>query len=246
LTHQILSTKTKAEESRKSNQRVGSKHKNKMEKIFNRVLIGFITMSMIACNTDGVKFEPGDKRPIQSIQVADSDEAALLQQELALEVKMVEGNTLFYFVNGKEQEQKLLAIGYSIKKENPMQVNYRVVQLSLKGMAPDASKAEEILKHGIKIINKEKDYWVVRGSLEALTKIQELNYKVKIETKEPRPRQVEITVPLTTDIQKVNELGVDIYSTIKSDKERFIIITGGAFDYQIEQMQAIGYKVILK
>jgi hypothetical protein len=217
-----------------------------MEKILRPVLICCITMSIVACKTDRIKFEPDGKRPIQSIQIADGDEAALLQQELALEVKMVEGNSLFYFVSSKEQEQKLIALGYSIKKENAMQVSYRVVQLSFKGTAPDNSKAEEILKHGIKIINKEKNYWVVRGSLEALTKIQELNYKVKIETKEPQPRQVEIMVPLSTDVQKVNELGVDIYSTIKSDKKGFIVITGGAFDYQIEQMQAIGYEVIIK
>ena len=159
---------------------------------------------------------------------------------------MIDGNNLYYFVKDEAQEEKLKTIGYSGKKANSMQVNYRVVQLSVKGKAPDKSNTEEILKTGIKILNKEKTYWVVRGSLEQLNKIQDLNYTVIIETQEPRPRQVEITVPLATDVQKVNELGVDIYSSRGSDRHRAIIITGGAFDYQIEQMQAMGYSVVLK
>jgi hypothetical protein len=216
-------------------------------KIFRNVLlVCAIIQISISCKNERIKFEPADKRQVQYIEVADEDEVALLEQELGLEVKMVVGNRLYYYVKGNDQEQKLKDIGYGIKEGDPMKVNYQVVQLSVNDKAPDTSKAEELKKHDIQLINKEENYWVVRGPLDQLNEIQKMGYKLRIETKEPRPRQVEIMVKSKEDIQKVNELEVDIYSYQKSDKERSITIYAGAFDYQIEQMQRMGYIVILK
>ena len=217
-----------------------------MKNTRNILLVYSIILLITSCDNDKIKFKPTDEREVQSIEISDGDEVALLRQELGLDIKMVQGNKLYYFVKGSDQEQKLKDIGYSIKTEDIMQINYRVVQLSIKDRAPDNSKTEELKKYGVQIINKEKNYWVVRGSLEQLNNIQRLDYKLKIETKEPRPRHVEIVVKSEQDIQKVNELGVDIYSSKRSDRQRTIIIYAGAFDYQIEQIQELGYEVTLK
>ena len=78
--------------------------------------------------------------------------------------------------------------------------------------------AGNILGYRIEVLNKEENYWVVRGTLENLNELQKLNYKLKIPAKEPRPREVEIKVNAYTDIQKVNELGVDIYSSQQNER----------------------------
>jgi hypothetical protein len=201
-----------------------------------------ILMVFGACKTDKIKLKPVDGRPIASIEVADGDEAELLQQELGLEINQVRGERLYYFVKNKEQDEKLIDLGYKLKEEDLMQIYYQVMELSLDNKAPDKSKVDELRKYEIEVINKEDTYWVVRGSLEKLNKIQELKYKLRKLEKEVRPREVIIVVSTYDDIQKVSELGVDIYSSEVSKNEK-ITIYGGAFDYQIEKMLTMGYKV---
>lgn len=215
--------------------------KTKLRLIFSICII----LSIGACHPNQVKLKPADSRPVQSVEIADADEAALLQQQLGLEIKEVQGNRLYYYLKDKDQNKKLIDLGYSVKDENAMQVNYKIVELSVNGKAPDTSKVEELKKYGIEVINKEENYWVVRGSLENLNQLQKLGYTIKIPDKEPRPREVEIKVSAYTDVQKVNELGVDIYSSQVS-KDSSIIIYGGAFDSQIEKMLGMGYQVTKK
>jgi hypothetical protein len=214
-----------------------------MKTVFKSIIgCSVLIMVIASCHRDRLKLKPIDARPVKSIEVADSDEAELLQQEVGLEIRQLQGARLYYFVKDKAQDQRLIDLGYETKDENLMQINYQVVQISLHNKAPDSSKADELLKYEIVVINKEEAYWIVRGPLEQLNRIQELNYKIKIPEKEVRPREVVIVVPAYADIQKVNELGVDIYSSEKNKRET-ITIYAGAFDYQIEKMRSMGYQV---
>jgi hypothetical protein len=215
-----------------------------MKTKINTILILSVVLIQAACHRGQLSLNPPDSRPVQSIEITDADEAALVQQQLGVEVQQVQGNRLYYFAVNKNLDDKLTEIGYTIRKENSMQIFYKYVQLSVNGKAPEESKAEELKKAGVLIINKEEKFWIVRGTLEQLKQLQKKGYTLNKMEKEPRPREVEVIVTVYADIQKVNETGIDIYSVEK--KERSYTIYGGAFDYQIDKIRDMGFQVIRK
>jgi hypothetical protein len=209
------------------------------------VLVSTLAVAILfSCNRGKSTFEPPDSRPIQSIEIADAEEAALVQQQLGVEVQQIQGNRLYYFAVNKNTDEKLKEIGYTIRKENSMQLYYQYVQVTFKDKAPDSSKTEELKKAGVLIINKEEKFWIIRGTLEQLKQLEKMGYTLKKLDKEPRPREVEITVTNESAIQKINETGVDIYSVEK--KKDSYTVYGGAFDYQIEKIQEMGFSVTRK
>jgi hypothetical protein len=215
-----------------------------MKTKLNTILILCVALIQAACHIGQLSLDPPDSRPVQSIEISDGDEAALIKQQIGIEIQQVQGNHLYYFAINKNLDDKLTEIGYTIKKENSMQVFHKYVQVSVNGKAPEGRKAEELKKAGVLIINKEEKFWIIRGTLEQLKQLQKKGYKLKEMEKEPRPREVEIVVSNPEDIQKINETGIDIYSTEK--KEQSYIIYGGAFDYQIEKIRDMGFQVTRK
>ena len=167
-----------------------------------------------------------------------------MQQELKIEIQQVKDNRLFYFAGSKDIDARLSELGYSIRRENLMQVYDKYVQVTINGKVPDSSKSAELEKLGVTIINKEEKYWIIRGTLEQLNEVKKKGYELKELERELRPRGVAITVNNQADIQKVNEAGVDIYHT--ENKDNKIIIHGAAFDYQIELMRKMGFTVVRK
>lgn len=193
-----------------------------------------------------VNLELTDKRPVKSIKIDDAAEAALIEQELDIEVKYVANNTLYFYSNNQNTLSQLKDIGYQINDENPTQTSFRMVRLFSKDkMILSREKntliSKELQEYQIKVFNREKDYWVIYGSLSALSRIKELGFVMKNLDIEIRPRTVKIIVPSKNDIQRVNEMDVDIYSTAQKGKQ--YVIYGGAYDYQIDLMEAAEYQV---
>lgn len=215
-----------------------------MKSILLASILIFVAIFHLTCKNGKAPFDPPDKRQVQSIQVGDADEAALLQQELKIEIQQVKDKRLFYFAGSKDIDARLSELGYSIRKENLMQVYDKYVQVTVNGKVPDSSKAAELEKLGVIVINKEESYWIIRGTLEQLKQVKKKGYQLKELEQEPRPRRVEITVSTQADVQKVNEAGIDIYHV--ENKDKTLIIHAGAFDNQIELIRKMGFTVARK
>lgn len=194
-----------------------------------------------------VNLGPNDPRPILSVQVADADEATLLVQKLDIEVVRMEGLTVFFFKDA-DQLPRLVDLGYDLERQNAYDVFRRVVRIDRS--VPEA----ELVANGVRIINREKRYLIVDatiGQLRAL--VRSGSQIVAISGHEPRPRQVRIVVESMEDVAKIGAMEVDIYSakperkelidSHKTDRKVKIVIYGGAFDYQIDQLKHVGYSI---
>lgn len=214
-------------------------------KIFKILSIIFWT-GMVICCTSVSELEPSDKRPVKSIQVGDATEAALIEQELDIEIKYIENNMLYFYVNSQNTIAELKNLDYRITEVSPGQISFRLVKMVSKNdlkfsIEKNDTFQNELQEYNIKLMKREEDHWVIHGSLENLRKIEDLGYKLEELDQEIRPRSIEIIVPSREDIQKVNELGIDIYSS--GPQEDSYIIYGGAFDYQIDLLESTGFIV---
>lgn len=196
-----------------------------------------------------VNLEPTDNRPVKSIQVSDADEVAIIEQEMDIEIKYVKENTLYFYTNNQETLSSLEDIGYQINEISPMQTSFRLVKIISKddmllSVDKNDSIRVELEQYNIKILKREDTYWAIHGSLENLTSLPALGYKIEDLDSEVRPRSIKIIVPTSEDVQKVNEMHVDIYSS-GPDQEVYIIY-GGAYDYQIDMLESAGYEVSIE
>ncbi len=194
-----------------------------------------------------VNLEPNDPRPILSVQVADADEATLLVQKLGLEVVRMEGLTVFFFEN-VNQLPRLVELGYDLQRQNEYDVFRRVVRIDRS--VPEA----ELIANGVRIINREKQYLIVNATIGQLRSLVRSGSQiVGISGHEPRPRQIRVIVESMEDVAKIGAMEVDIYSAKpereksiephQADRKTNIVIYGGAFDYQIDQLKDVGYSV---
>ncbi len=188
----------------------------------------------------GARFEPvdlapEDPRPVLSVVVEDPTEVELLVQELELEPIGLEGNTLHFF-DRANLRARLRDLGYTPRPANPQDVFHRVVRVQRRG------EEERLVVSGVQIINREEEYWIVRGTLRQLHILRQLGYTIgAVGPDEPRPREVRIQVPTRQDVIEVGALDVDIYS-VEETREGFTIY-GGAFDFQIDLLRERDYTV---
>ncbi len=216
-------------------------------KYFKTHLLGILFVVLaISCTT--VKtgdLEPASKVPVYSITVEDATEAAILEQELKLQILKIEGNQLYYSDENGAMADRLVQFGYNRPtKEDPYQVNktYRMLLLkSVKDSLPVMLAKVKELK--ITLINQEKDHWVLYGSLADLKQLQAQGYQLTKLNYELRPREIKVEVESREDIQKIANLGVDIFSSASSQTRRIIIVEGSAFDHQIEEIRKMGFTV---
>jgi hypothetical protein len=187
-------------------------------------------------NTKGnMDLEPKDKRPVYHTTVGDADEAEILQQELLIEPQNVAIPDLWFYAKDEGALTKMKDLGYEISKSDLKQVYSKVVK-------SQPLTNEQIEEFKIQLINREKDHFVIRGTLEQLSALQNKGIKLMPVDYEPRPREVKVIVSRPEDVQKASETGLDIYST-QTGKEREIIIYGGAFDYAIDAMKKLNFNV---
>ncbi|MBI3365983.1 MAG: hypothetical protein HY033_13900 [Ignavibacteriae bacterium] len=207
------------------------------------LLVLISSVLLVACSQEAVRevnLEPGNKRPLYKIQVADADEVAILQEKMSgLEVQRMEGSNLYFTVQSKNLLDSLRNFGYTLEPADPYQVFAKVVKVSKRG------EEAELLKSGVQIINREEKFWIVRGNLTQLQLLRARGYSLSDLDTEVRPREVEIQVKAPDDVQRVANLGVDIFTT-KGTRERGLVISGAAFDYQIDSLRAMGFTVSAK
>ncbi len=189
---------------------------------------------------------PTDKRPVYSTIVSDADEAGLLVQEIKIEPVKLERNQL-YFHASNDQLNTMRSLGYAFQQSAAPEVTYRVVEIRRTIRKTES----ELARTGVLILNREREFWVVRGTLGQLSALQGAGFQMRVLTEEPRPREVKIVVPRAQDIQRVNELGVDILSVTprhglppyeQAAPQRFTIVAT-AFDYQIDRAKDAGFEV---
>jgi hypothetical protein len=185
-----------------------------------------------------VNLEPNDPRPIFSIAVGDDTEAALVQQQLGVQPLRIKGHTL-YFYDAPGIRAKLAEYGYEPTKESSYAVYERVVRVAKRG------DQKELARFDVTLINRESNYWVIRGSIGALRALSAAGYRLsQLGSNEPRPRQVRIYAPSLADVQRINAHFVDIYSVSGEGQDRRgVIVIGAAFDGQIDALIEEGFRV---
>ncbi|MEO6327286.1 MAG: hypothetical protein ABIO55_00050 [Ginsengibacter sp.] len=215
------------------------------------LLFFYIATFFEACvsSKSGVSLTPPDKRPVSSVLVEDATEAEILQQELKLEIVKIEGSRLYYYDENNSITNQLRQTGYQeITSEDQQQVYKKYVMLRLP-KSTDTTYRElfvALSKELVHVINREKDHWIIYGTLASLKNLKKSGYILHEPTYELRPREVDIHVGAAEDVQKISALGVDIFSTEYIKTSNGIIIHGGAFDYQIDSARAMNFTVTIK
>jgi hypothetical protein len=185
---------------------------------------------------EGMNLEPEDKREVYQTTVADADEADILIQQLAIEPLRVSVPNVLFYVKDKNALAKMKELGYTIAQPELKQVYAKLVK------CPPLDEAT-VRELKLQLINREKDHWVIKGTLEQLAMLQDKGVKIDTLDYEPRPREVIVTATAKEDIQKASELGLDIYSAKGNGKLKQVVMTGGAFDYAIDALQKAGFTV---
>ncbi len=209
--------------------------------IFSKWLPGLLIIMLIStgCHKTLLKepnLEPNDKRPIYRITVGDADEAQLLQQQLKLDILRIEGPNLFFFESTGTLLDSLKNLGYFAENVVSQQVFYRIVKI------PGLDKEDNLSETGVQLINREKDHLIVRGNLNQLKLLKERGVSITVPGYEARPRQIQISISNRSDVQRVSEFYIDIYS-VENTKEDGLVIYGGAFDYQIDLLKENDFQV---
>lgn len=202
-------------------------------------------MLLMSCNNkEYVNLDPDDPRPIFSVQVVDADESALLVQRIGLDIVRIDGHTI-YFYEDSSQLHNMEEFGYEIKKENAFNIFRRVVRIDRS--VPEA----ELIANGVRVINREKQFLIIDATIGQLRTLVRSGSQIEsISVHEPPLRQIRIAVVTEEDIANIGAIGIDIYSAKSERKDQDqidtkveIVIYGGAFDYQIDLLNAAGYIV---
>lgn len=207
------------------------------------VLAGLAVVFLGACavtpsETGGespVLLEPPDPRPVLAIEVADDIEVELLQQQLKLEPVRRDGQRV-YFHEAGDISARLVQYGYQPRPVNAYDVFRRVVRVRRQG------EEDALGKFGVTLINREETYWVVEGALGNLRALERAGYRLEmLGTNEPRPREIRVSLRSRDEVQRIAEMHVDIFSV--AETKAGWVLTGAAFDHQIDRMRAAGFEV---
>jgi hypothetical protein len=200
-------------------------------------LIAVACSSATTAGTSKVSLAPHTKLPVYQVAIEDPGEAAIIMQQLKIAPVLVEAHAM-YFVDSAGAAKRLSEAGYEPKRASAEQVETRIVHVPIHGAEA------ELLSTGVSLINREKGYWVISGTLAQLALLPRLGYTLEPMGDDPRPRSVRVTVASRADVQVVNEMGVDIFGMVAAKEPKgAIVILAGAFDAQIDAMEKAGYKV---
>jgi hypothetical protein len=218
------------------------------DRILCVLVAGCLLLSACAKRWPRLDLTPADARPVYSAPVGDADEAGLLVQQLKIELVRLEPGRLLFHASA-DQLNAMRALGYTFQQDQAAAVSYRVVEVRRTARLTE----QDLARTAVLIMNRERDVWIVRASLGQLSALQRAGFQLRTPIDEPRPRAVRIVVPRVEDIQRVNEIGVDILGVDPhpnpkaqgSAPPRFTI-GATAFDYQIDQLKALGFEVTVR
>jgi hypothetical protein len=209
-----------------------------------------LAFSACAKRWPAIDLTPANKRHVYSTVVGDADEAGLLVQQLKIEPARLEFGRLLFYAS-TEQLNAMRALGYDFQQSAASEVNYRVVEVRRTARQTE----QDLTRAGVLILNRETDFWVIRGSLGHLSALQRAGFQLRNLTDEPRPREVRIVVPRVEDIQRVSDTGVDIlgvdprpreYSSEQQVAPQRFTIGATAFDYQIDKLKEAGFEITVR
>src|SRR5687768_12173985 len=132
------------------------------------VLLPLVT----GCRTIGprsVDLTPSETNQIYRVEVSDSDEAQLLKQQLSITPIEMEGPYLMFSAS-EGILGRLAEFGYVAQPVDQKSISHRVVKILRKG------SEEDLLKHGVTLLLREKKHWIVRGSLAQLESVRAGKY----------------------------------------------------------------------
>ena len=207
---------------------------------FSFIFLLFWVMACSSCNKK-LSLEPPNTRPVYTLEVGDAAEIELLRQQLGLEVVHAQLPLVYFYGDKQGLLVRLADMGYAKPKAQNLDTVY-IQYAKLVGKY----NAEELSKLGVKMLNHEKDHWVVYGNLSSLKVARDKGYSLEKLNYEPRPREIEIRVNSAEDVQKIAGLQVDIISVQQLDKEKAFIVQGTAYDAQIDALKKLNFTVIQK
>lgn len=174
-------------------------------------------------------------RQLYRIEIADAEEAGLLDQQLKLKPELLRGRA-FFFYGDDALNRRLRELGYQPVKEDQDEIFTQVLRVRRKG-------AEAALRElGALIILRETNYWVVKVNRKQARALTRLAYRVEeFGKEEPRPRLIRVTVKTREEVSQQVALLVDI-DHVETAQDGYRVL-GGAFDNAIDELRAKGFKV---
>lgn len=198
-------------------------------------LVALILTGACGAPRQGTVLPPPSTAPRFAIPVEDSDEIALLQQQLELRRVVAVPGTI-YFEADSVTLGRLRELGYRVREVDAEAVDSRVLRVRRRGTE------ERLRQGGVIIISREKEYWIVSASLARLRELERDGYRLEpIGPAEPRPRLIRMVVGDSLDLQRVANYQVDIH-TVADTAGRYTIL-GGALDMQIDRLREAGFVV---
>lgn len=191
-----------------------------------------------SCQTrQALSLEAPTNREVYAVTVDDATEAELLREQLKLEIIHILMPDVYFLADGEAIVSQLQSLGYTeVKKQNPDDV-YR-----LYGKITGEYKADVISRAGAIVVTQEKDFIIVYGTITALKSIQREGYALWKPDDGIRPREIKVTVKDQPDVQRIYDMGVDIFTAVPDGNGGFII-HGSAFDFQIDSIKRMNYEV---
>jgi hypothetical protein len=201
--------------------------------------VASILLLTTACqHLSQLSLTPPSAATVYSLVVTDPSEIDLLRQQLHLDIVTVRDSLVYFHSPSAETMTRLASLGYAAPR-TAIPDDVYMLYGEIKGNYDEAT----ILQKGVRIINREKDYVIVYGSI---AKLKGLGYNLYVPAEEIRPREIEVSVPAQPDIQKIYDLGVDIFSVGKdSTGKRGFIVHATAFDHQIDSIRKMNFPVTI-
>jgi hypothetical protein len=177
-----------------------------------------------------LSLEPGPA--LVAVQVGDAEEAGLLIQALGGSAPALGGAGRLYF--DAALAERLRTLGFPPETVDARQVRTAVVR-AYGGEA-------QVRAAGVRLLRRERGYLLVEGTLARLDALRASGVALTGPGRhEPTPLEVRVTMPGAADVHQVNALQVDIYQSAPAG-DRWVL-TGGAYEWQIEALTAAGYTV---
>jgi hypothetical protein len=193
---------------------------------------------LIACaQRQELSLRPPSDRAVYSIKVDDATEIDLLRQQVHLDILKVQASDVYFYADNQDILKQLTSLGYGEPQSRSLDDVYM-----LYGKVSGNYDEKEIRRLGVIVVNKEKDHLIVYGSLGRLKEVKKLGYDLLQSDYEVRPREIEVKVKAQPDVQRIYDLGVDIFTAVKDSSGGFTIY-GSAFDFQIDSINKMNYEV---
>lgn len=196
-----------------------------------------VEMSPRETQGTAITLPPPSSTPRYAINIADPDEIALLTQRLKLQQVTAVRGTL-YFAADDAQLGRLRELGYQVGRVDPEAVDSRVLRVRRTG------SEDGLRESGVVVVTREPTYWIVSGTLAQLRRLVAAGYRLEaLAPGEPRPRRIRVVAESATDVQRVANLDVDIFSV--ADTAGRYTILGAALDMHIDRLRQAGFTVTL-